>query len=238
MKKIIFPFLFMFFMLICPTLSMASSEVLIQIGSKNAYVNGENKIIDVAPYIKNGRTMVPLRFISEAFGARVDYIDEDGIPGADIQYGSILIAVSVDSEVVWVDNLQKYLDVAPEIYNNRIFVPLRFFADTFKCQIDWDSENQIVKIVGTKKELLTPDEAIQIVKNKFSPHIEIVEKLGGSNIRNQRILKVSEGTYMGRPCYIVSVYGLYLDYRGEYETCLGAFYVDKNSGMILFESDI
>jgi len=31
------------------------------------------KTLDVPPFIKDGRTMVPLRFIAEEFGCRVEY---------------------------------------------------------------------------------------------------------------------------------------------------------------------
>jgi ribosomal protein S19 len=43
------------------------------IGSKNVKVNGVPCTTDVAPYIKNGRTFVPVRFISESIGAKVEY---------------------------------------------------------------------------------------------------------------------------------------------------------------------
>lgn len=42
-------------------------------GSTTAYVNGSAQTLVAAPYIKEDRTMVPLRFISEAMGAEVSY---------------------------------------------------------------------------------------------------------------------------------------------------------------------
>ncbi|HYG59068.1 MAG TPA: copper amine oxidase N-terminal domain-containing protein, partial [Symbiobacteriaceae bacterium] len=44
-------------------------------GSETAYVNGAAMTLPAAPYIKNGRTLVPLRFVSEALGADVQYND-------------------------------------------------------------------------------------------------------------------------------------------------------------------
>jgi hypothetical protein len=42
--------------------------------NKTEYIiNGERKLLDAAPEIKSGRTMVPLRLISEAMGAKVDW---------------------------------------------------------------------------------------------------------------------------------------------------------------------
>ena len=45
----------------------------LQIGESKALVNGEWKTFDTKPVIVNGRTMVPLRFISETMGAKVDW---------------------------------------------------------------------------------------------------------------------------------------------------------------------
>ena len=46
--------------------------VKLTIGKNTAYVNGDNLTMDGVPYIKADRTMVPLRFISEALDASVD----------------------------------------------------------------------------------------------------------------------------------------------------------------------
>ena len=50
----------------------------LEIGSKTAKINGESCTLDVPPQIVNGRTMVPFRFIGEAFGAEVDYSPKIG----------------------------------------------------------------------------------------------------------------------------------------------------------------
>ena len=52
------------------------TTVELAIGSSTMYVNGQPKYLDVAGQIINDRTMVPLRAISEAFGAIV-YWDND-----------------------------------------------------------------------------------------------------------------------------------------------------------------
>ncbi len=51
-------------------------EIMLTIGSKAVTVNGEEKTLLTAPYIKNGRTMVPIRFISENMGADVSWDQE------------------------------------------------------------------------------------------------------------------------------------------------------------------
>ncbi|PKM79361.1 MAG: hypothetical protein CVU88_06185 [Firmicutes bacterium HGW-Firmicutes-13] len=47
--------------------------VTLRIENKNAYRNNELVELEAPPVINNGRTLVPLRFVSEAFGAFVDW---------------------------------------------------------------------------------------------------------------------------------------------------------------------
>ena len=49
----------------------------LQIDNKEYTFNGEVKESDVAPTIKDNRTLVPLRLIGEILGAEVDYWEKD-----------------------------------------------------------------------------------------------------------------------------------------------------------------
>ncbi|MBB3113652.1 hypothetical protein FHS18_005765 [Paenibacillus phyllosphaerae] len=55
------------------TFAKAGKKVKITIGSKTAVANGKNISLNEAPYIKNNRTMVPTRFISEQLGEKVEW---------------------------------------------------------------------------------------------------------------------------------------------------------------------
>ena len=58
------------------TISLDETEIILNIGMSTALKNGESIQLDAAPFIKNGRTMVPVRFISEAFGYTVNYVPQ------------------------------------------------------------------------------------------------------------------------------------------------------------------
>jgi len=53
------------------TARKGNTDVQVKIGSRTAWIDGVAQTMDVAPHIMNGRTMVPLRFISESLGADV-----------------------------------------------------------------------------------------------------------------------------------------------------------------------
>lgn len=54
-------------------LSYDDAQIALKINSATAYFNGEEKNIEAAPVILNGRTMLPIRFIAESFGFYVEW---------------------------------------------------------------------------------------------------------------------------------------------------------------------
>lgn len=50
------------------SLMYGDNEIELVTGSTTAYLNGEERSLDTAPAIINGRTMLPIRFIAESFG--------------------------------------------------------------------------------------------------------------------------------------------------------------------------
>ncbi|MHB8108179.1 MAG: copper amine oxidase N-terminal domain-containing protein, partial [Candidatus Cryosericum sp.] len=53
------------------TIALGDTTIGLQIGNKTTVINGNIIALEAAPYIKNSRTMVPLRVISESFGGDV-----------------------------------------------------------------------------------------------------------------------------------------------------------------------
>lgn len=54
----------------------AGVEIIMPIGSKTCTVNGKPFQMDAAPYIENGRTMIPARYVSELFGQSIQWVSE------------------------------------------------------------------------------------------------------------------------------------------------------------------
>lgn len=58
------------------TLTRDTTEVQLRLRSHIMHVNGQSVIMDAVPYIKQGRTMLPPRWVAEALGAKVDWDTE------------------------------------------------------------------------------------------------------------------------------------------------------------------
>lgn len=58
------------------TITRFNDTIVLWIGKKEAIVNGKKVVLDVAPVIEDNGTLVPIRFISQAFGAKVEWFHE------------------------------------------------------------------------------------------------------------------------------------------------------------------
>lgn len=113
----------------------------------NITYNGNKIDSDVPPYVKDGRTLAPIRAILEALGMTVSW---DGTTQtATAVKADITISVTINSNIAIVNGEQKTLDVPAEITNGRTFVPVRFFAEALNMNVDWDGYTKTV-IINSK----------------------------------------------------------------------------------------
>lgn len=112
----------------------------------NITYDGEPVNCDVAPYIKDGRTLAPIRAILERFGMTVTW-DQDTRTATAVK-GDITIKVVCGSNIAYVNGVEKPLDVPAEITRGRTFVPVRFFAEALGLDVDWNQYTKTVIILS------------------------------------------------------------------------------------------
>ena len=123
-------------------------KIMMWIGKPQAYVNGESIYLTVPPTIKNGRTFVPVRFVSESLKSEVQWDgDTRSVKIIGAKHTSI---VMIDSTTAFIDGQLIKLDAAPFIQNSTTLVPLRFIAeDTLEGEISWDGDERRIDISVT-----------------------------------------------------------------------------------------
>lgn len=113
--------------------------------NSNIYtVNGVSKVMDAAPYIKNGRTFVPMRYLGEALGAEVAW--DATAKTVTLTKGSTVVVFTVGSTTYTVNGESKTAEVAPEIVNDRTMLPARYVAEAFGATVGWDAATGTVLI--------------------------------------------------------------------------------------------
>lgn len=95
---------------------------------------------DMKPTIINGRTLVPVRFVAEALGAKVSYDNET----ARIAYGNKTMLLKAGTAEYTVNNEGKQFDVAPLNKDGRILVPLRAISEEFDKEVFYDKCGYII----------------------------------------------------------------------------------------------
>ncbi len=110
----------------------------------NITYNGNKIDSDVPPYVKDGRTLAPIRAILEALGMTVSW--DGATQTATAVKADITISVTINSNIAIVNGEQKTLDVPAEITNGRTFVPVRFFGEALGMTVDWDGYTKTVII--------------------------------------------------------------------------------------------
>jgi len=111
-------------------------------------------LLDAPPFIdkQSSRTLVPLRFISQAFGAEVEW--DEKLRKVTIKKAStknnpaILIELWPGNKTAKVNLKSVELDAAPVIIPpGRTMVPLRFISESFGSSVSWDGINRRITII-------------------------------------------------------------------------------------------
>lgn len=119
-----------------------SKVIKLQIGSRIVNVDNEAVIYDTAPVIRNDRTQVPIRIVTETLGGKVDW---NGVTKE--------VTLHIDGKEIKMTvgkTLEKY-GVAPVIIDGRTFVPVRFVADELGATVAWDDATKTVTITKIEK---------------------------------------------------------------------------------------
>ena len=113
-------------------------------GRINVNYNGEYIYFDYPPILINDRVMLPLRKIFELFAMQVEWNQETST--AVIRNESHTIEVTENSTAAKVNGNETILDAPTPVIKDRMYVPVRFIAESIGAQVDWDNETQTVII--------------------------------------------------------------------------------------------
>ncbi|MFY0545160.1 DUF5050 domain-containing protein [Brevibacillus sp. H7] len=192
-------------------------EIVLFIDSPKAYVNNQVVQIDpenknIVPLVKNNRTLVPVRFISENMGGDVSW--NPVRESVTIIHEDKHIQLTIGEPFMGMNGLAEELDTPPEIISGRVYLPLRAIAEALGQQVFWDHG------------------LIMISKQKF-------EKEGNENVINRlaALLKVEkpavEKPLVEKPRPAADTYPVMLETYGPGTALLQGGYVYYNDGFYL-----
>jgi len=120
-------------------------EISFRVGESILNINGNPIEVETPPYIEEGVTLVPVRVITEAFGAEVEWVSETR--QIKLTYQNVNIVLRIDDINVYVNEQQQTLLFQPQLTNNVTMVPLRFITENFGAEVNWDTDTQTITVV-------------------------------------------------------------------------------------------
>lgn len=121
----------------------ARVNISFKVGNDVLKINGSDVKVE-KPFVTNGVTMVPVRVITEAFGAQVDWNgDEKSIT---LKYEALMVKLVLGSKIARTSSKEAVLEEAPVIVNEKTMVPLRFISENFGATVNYEDSTKRISI--------------------------------------------------------------------------------------------
>jgi N-acetylmuramoyl-L-alanine amidase len=119
-------------------------------------INGQPIYVDSAPYLKNNRTFVPVRFVAEAFSMEVEWIQDE--KKTILKDETKTIEMQLNSNKLIVNGEEITMDATVEGVDGRTMVPIRYFAELMGFAIEWDDATCSVELF--KDDVVIPESCL------------------------------------------------------------------------------
>ncbi len=140
--------------------------VRLQIGNPVMQINDMREEIDAGrgtePVIIDGRTLVPIRAIIEAFDGKV--IWEEATKTVILILEENEIRLGIHRNTAYLNGEPQWLSVPPTILQDRTMLPIRFIAEGFNLGVAWEDDTKTVTIIRNEF-----DEAEQEALSRMLP---------------------------------------------------------------------
>ncbi|MDD4614938.1 MAG: stalk domain-containing protein [Caldisericia bacterium] len=118
------------------------------IGRTTYLLNGEPFLLDAAPFVHEGRTVLPIRPVVEAIHGEIawDSVERK----VTIRKDDVLMELWIDKPVARINGEEAPIDenpnVTPMIVSGRTFLPLRYVAENLGFDVGWDGATQTITL--------------------------------------------------------------------------------------------
>ncbi len=154
MKKLVSIILTIVIMAMCVSVA-AQNNVKVTIDGNKIYFP------DVKPFIdERDRVLVPIRFVSEALGAMVDWENESQTAiikqnNDEIRYTVYQLKAYLNDEII-------VMDTYGILKDDRTMVPVRFISELLGCTVFWAENTSTVVITSPKNAVDFPEPKISV----------------------------------------------------------------------------
>ena len=141
----------------CPALASTPDDFI------SVSVNGQILYLDQAPVLKDGTTLVPMRGIFEALGARIKWdaptrtvfantASEEAL-AANPQTPNTAVSLTINAPEATVNDQKVKLLAPAQIIAGNTMVPLRFVGEALGANVKWDGQHRLIRVLSDKAQL-------------------------------------------------------------------------------------
>lgn len=123
---------------------LSYTNIYLTVGDDVAFINGIGEELDIAPYVKNKSTLVPLRLIAENLGVTVSWASKTKT--ITLVKEKTVITLTLGKKVATVNGQNKTLAVAPEAKYGVTMVPVRFISENLGASVVYYADVQGISI--------------------------------------------------------------------------------------------
>ncbi|MFO7941142.1 MAG: stalk domain-containing protein, partial [Bacillota bacterium] len=144
------------FAVICLSIGCLASPASADTADFSIVIDGVEVDSDESPRIENDRIVVPIRVVSESLGREVEWLAHTRqiLVLGDGAQSDEFVLLTIGENLALLNGEEVELDVAPFIVpaSGRALVPLRFVAEAFGSEVDWDAEDRTAIIASGRPE--------------------------------------------------------------------------------------
>ncbi len=129
-------------------------------------LNASSLDFDQPPIIVNNRTFVPVRAVVEAMNGDVNW--DEVTQCVTLSHNGDTIKLFINSTTAYLNGEPTILDVSPQAINGRTLLPIRFVAENFGYNVEWDEYSKTIDIYSKSENMIDYELLSCIGKTKSS----------------------------------------------------------------------
>lgn len=132
---------------VTPPSESTSVVATFTLGRATYQVNGVGFQMDIAPYMANNRTYVPVRYLAYALGLKdSDIVWEASSERVFLTKDGKTVFLQIGNMYLNNNGQSQQMDVAPEVSQDRVCLPARWVAEAFGAKVEWVQDTNTVII--------------------------------------------------------------------------------------------
>jgi hypothetical protein len=126
------------------SITVKRPNIVMQIGKTQATVDGVGAKLPAAPFMNDGVTYLPLRFVAEVMGGQIDWINSE--KRVRVLRGDTMLELWVGGKDMTLNGVRQPMSAAPILKNGSVYVPVRIVSEQLGQKVDWAGATKTITI--------------------------------------------------------------------------------------------